>query len=436
MAPRAGSAAGKADIDSLTRCKDALELMLTNRGNPAVEIDRVLADEPQFLFGHCLRAALIVRADDDAARSKLVASVTAIETECPDAGDPARRHASAARAWLDGDQALAVERYGAILIDWPRDILALVVAHALDFRLGQRRMLRDRVAQVMPEWKSTVLGYPSVLAMYAFGLEENGQYRRAEKAARRALAFDPRHPGAIHVIAHVMEMQGRAREGLKFLAATKSAWMDTTGISVHLAWHRALFHLDADDPESALAVYDAQIAKPGVADMSELADASALLWRLQLRNIRVGERWQLLADRWERQTLVGMRLFYVAHAMMALATAGRSATVQRVFNLLPHIETNGAAVSYPEDALILPLCRALLAFANGDYPGCIEWLGRVRHIAHRCGGSLAQCDLIHLTLTEAALRAHRANLARALVAERTAMKPASQLNQRLQRRLA
>ena len=128
-----------------------------------------------------------------------------------------------------------------------------------------------------------VPGYPSVLAMYAFGLEENGQYRRAEKAARRALAFDPRHPGAIHVIAHVMEMQGRAREGLEFLAATELAWMDTTGISVHLAWHRALFHLDADDPESALAVYDAQIAKPGVADMSELADASALFWRLKLQ---------------------------------------------------------------------------------------------------------------------------------------------------------
>ncbi|MGC1822500.1 MAG: tetratricopeptide repeat protein, partial [Pseudolabrys sp.] len=116
-----------------------------------------------------------------------------------------RRHAAAARAWLDGDEVLAVERYGAIVSDWPRDILALVAAHALDFRLGQRRMLRDRVAEVLPEWKAAFPGYASVLTMYAFGLEENGQYRRAEKAARRALALDPRHPGAIHVIAHVME---------------------------------------------------------------------------------------------------------------------------------------------------------------------------------------------------------------------------------------
>ena len=138
-----------------------------------------------------------------------------------DTDDPARRHAAAARAWHDGDDGLAAERYGAILIDCPRDILALAVAHALDFRLGERRMLRDRVAQVMPAWEDTVPGYASVLAMYAFGLEENGQLRHAEKLARRALALDPQHPGAIHAIAHVMEMRGRAREGLEFLAATE-----------------------------------------------------------------------------------------------------------------------------------------------------------------------------------------------------------------------
>lgn len=435
MGPYVDSTIDKADLDSLARCKRALELMLTNRGNPACEVERVLSKDPELVFGHCLRAALTVRADDFAARSKVVASVTAIEAICPDINHPARRHALAARAWLDGDQVLAAERYGAILIDCPRDILALVVANAIDFRLGQRRMLRDRVAQVISKWESTAPGYASVLAMYAFGLEENGQYGRAEKIARRALALDPQHPGAIHVIAHVMEMQGRAREGLEFLAATESAWMDTTSISVHLAWHRALFHLDADDPKSALAVYDAQIANTPAWEMSALADASALLWRLQLRNIRVDERWQELADRWQTQALTGVRYFYIAHATMALAAAGRTAAAQHILSALPQIQAGIDATLHPDDALILPLCRALVAFAYGDYAGCAEWLGRVRYIAHRCGGSLAQCDLIHLTFTEAALRAHRANLARALVAERTAQKPASQLNLALQRRL-
>src|SRR5215467_5521799 len=436
MALHAESGTDKTDFDSHTRYDRALELMLTSRGNPLVEVDRVLADNPEFVFAHCLRAAIIVRGDHDAARSKLVASISTLETNCSDSDDSARGHASAASAWLEGDQALAVERYGAILIDQPRDILALAVAHAIDFRLGQRRMLRDRVAQILPEWNESLPGYASVLAMYAFGLEENGQYRRAEEIARRALALDPGHPGAIHVIAHVMEMQGRDREGLEFLAKTESAWKDTTGISVHLAWHRALFHLDADDPESALAVYDAQIVNPREADRSELADASALLWRLELLNFRVDERWKPLADRWQTQDLNGARPFYVAHAMMALAVTRRTAAVQRIFNALPHVEMSGITSSYSEDVLLLQLCKALLAFAHGDYASAVELLTRVRHIAHRCGGSLAQCDLIHLTFTEAAFRAQKANLARALVAERTAQKPTSRLNRVLQQRLA
>ena len=106
-----------------------------------------------------------------------------------------------------------------------------------------------------------------------------------------------------------MEMQGRAREGLAFLAATESAWIEGTGFSVHLAWHRALFHLDANDLESALATYDAQIANARAPGISVLADASALLWRLQLRNIEVSERWRMLADRWEMQTLTDARPF-------------------------------------------------------------------------------------------------------------------------------
>jgi tetratricopeptide (TPR) repeat protein len=387
------------------------------------------------LFGHCLRAALIVCTDAVAARPSLAVSMAAIEAACPDAQNRAHRHALAARAWFDGDASLAVERYGSILIDWPRDILALVVAHALDFRLGHRRMLRDRVARILPELEATSPYYASALAMYAFGLEENGQYDRAEKIARQALAVDARHPGAIHVIAHVMEMQGRAREGLAFLAETESAWREGTGFSVHLAWHRALFHLDAGDPEAALATYDSQIGNAYAPGLSVLADASSLLWRLQLRNVDVGSRWSVLANLWERQTLAGARPFYVVHAMMAFAAAGGTTAAARIITSFRQTESTSASSLLPEEALAQPFCEALLAFASSDFSACVGWLTRVRHFAHRCGGSLAQCDLIHLTLTEAAFRARKDRLARTLVTERAARKPASQLNRLLQRRL-
>jgi hypothetical protein len=59
----------------------------------------------------------------------------------------------------------------------------------------------------------------------------------------------------------------------------------------------------------------------------------------------------------------------------------------------------------------------------------------VHGIAHRCGGSLAQCDIVHLTFTEAALRGRKTRLASVLVAERAAQKPTSRLNARLRARL-
>lgn len=94
-----------------------------------------------------------------------------------------------------------------------------------------------------------------------------------------------------------------------------------------------------------------------------------------------------------------------------------------------------ASQHFFQDVLAQPLCGALLAFASYGCDLCIEWLGHVRHVSDRCGGSLAQCDLVQLTFIEAALRARNAHLARALVAERVAQRPASPLNRLLRRRL-
>ena len=411
--------------DTRQRCEHALKMLLTQHGDPFIEVEQILADDPGCVFGHCLRTALIVRDDNAAQRAVVAASVATIEAACPDINHPARLHATAARAWFEGNSARAVALYSGIVVDWPHDILALTVAHALDFHLGRPRIMRDRIAKVLPKWTAAVPGYPSLLAMYAFALEENGQYRRAEKMARRALALDPEHTGAIHVVAHVMEMQGRADDGLAFLAETETAWAEGAALSLHLAWHRALFYMEASDFKSALSTYDALIESAGTSDISALADGSALLWRLQLQNIDVRDRWRMLASRWEMQTLTDARSFYIVHAMMALAAAERAAPAACLIEALRVRDRDETSSLPPEDAIALPLCEALLAFARNDYAACVAWLVRVRHIAHRCGGSLAQCDLIHLTLTEAALRARKAHIARTLVAERTAQKPAS-----------
>src|SRR3990172_3505657 len=85
--------AAQSTAGTLRRCEHALELVLTHRGNPSAEVDRVLADDPQCVLGHCLRSALIVLADDARARSTLAARLAVIEAASTNKNEPARRPA-------------------------------------------------------------------------------------------------------------------------------------------------------------------------------------------------------------------------------------------------------------------------------------------------------------------------------------------------------
>jgi hypothetical protein len=77
-----------------------------------------------------------------------------------------------------------------------------------------------------------------------------------------------------------------------------------------------------------------------------------------------------------------------------------------------------------------------MAFGERDYETAAATLHDLRHLAQRCGGSRAQCDLLHLTLVESALRCGNTPMARSLVAERIASRPHSVSNWHLMARVA
>ena len=423
------------NADSLAAYEIALERLHGHRGDPQAPIDRALASDPGFVMGRGVQAGLLVLADDAPAHRQLADVIHAAHVAETRMLDRERRHLAAARAALQRNPRRAARLYGDLVLDYPRDILALQLAHSFDFHFGRRELLRDRVARVLPFWDCSVPGYGSVLAMLAFGHEENGEYARAKTVARAALEHAPGHPGAIHAIAHVMEMQGRPADGDAWLEATAPDWAEGTSFSVHNAWHLALCHVDLDESARALAIYDARIAPDTDPSASRLIDAAALLWRLQLRGVDVHARWLVVANAWEEIVFDQHRVFNQAHAMMAFAAAGRTAVANRVLRALRSGVMN-AHGSRDEARSAVIVCEALQAFAGGDYAGTVDRLALVRHLADRCGGSIAQCDVIHLTLVEAALRSRRATLARTLTTERTARRPGSRLNGLLAARAA
>ena len=408
----------------------AIGMLFNRSGDPAAAAAAALAHDPDFVMGHCLQAALLVLSADEATEPALRDCLAEAGRRSRHANERERRHIAAARAWLEREFPRSVGMYSDLLVDYPRDRIALRVAHFGDFFLGQHAMLRDRVAQVLPAWDESMPGYGHVLGMYAFGLEETAHYTRAEEVARHALALDRPNPGAIHAVAHVMEMQGRQREGIAFLAQTAAQWSRSDGNATHLWWHAALFHLDWDETGSAVDIYDAHIAPRPAMPLSSLADASALLWRLHLRGVPLGGRWRRLADRWAERRLSGVFPFYDLHALAAYVGAGNTGRVEQSLAALRRRAAGRDPGAQRTRDIPLRIAEAFAAFGREDYGAAIEGLGRVRAMG-QLSGSHAQRDAIHLTLLEAALRHRHVRLARALAAERTALKPRSAFNRAL-----
>ncbi len=424
------------DATSLQRYEQAAELAVGYYLDPLAIIQTALEDDPHFAAAHCLRAALMVTATDRGALPMLRESIEAIESLGRRANERERAHAAAARAWLHGDFVGSIRRYGDILLDYPHDLLALQTAHVGDFFLGASTMLRDRIAQVMPLWDVSIPGYSYVLGMYAFGLEENGSYSRAEDVGRRALELNGQDAWSVHAVAHVMEMQGRLREGIEFLTTREQDWAPNNALAYHNWWHLALYHLDIGDIAQVLSLYDRKIRVPSSQVPLELIDASALLWRLHVRGVDVGERWRTLAQAWEPAAEDAFYAFNDVHAVMAFVGAQRLDLANKTLACMEHRAAGGHTNAAMTREVGLPMAHALISFALGHYGECVELLLPIRTIAHRFGGSHAQRDLIHLTLVEAALRAGRMKLARALVAERTQLKAASPFNWQLSARVS
>jgi hypothetical protein len=421
-----------------TRNRKALDLYDTAvtqlnefRIDPMATIDAALQEDPGFVMGHAFKANLMVTTSERGAEAGIAASLAAAEPFLGHALERERAHLQAARAWLSRDFAGSAALYGTIAAEHPRDLVALQVAHLCDFLLGNAQMLRDRPSQVLYAWGDREVPSGIALGMQAFGLNECGNWALAESTGRRALELNPADIWAAHAVAHTMEMRGRTREGIDFLQRTAPDWSAQNFLAFHNWWHIALFHLENDDHASALALYDTRIRPVPTRVAFEMVDASALLWRLRLRGADVGNRWTELAESWKALAEDGYYAFNDVHSLMAFLATGDDTEVNRVIHGLEVAAARPDTNGMMSREVGLPVARALRAFEQQNYAVTIEELLRVRGFANRFGGSHAQRDILQLTVTEAALRAGRRSLARALISERLAAKVLSEFNQGL-----
>ncbi len=333
----------------------------------------------------------------------------------------------ALEASLAGRLASAIGCYEAILGAQPTDLLAQRLIQAELFWLGEMGWSADVSERIAAAWDGGQFGYGVHLSCRAFDLEETGHFREAEKLARQAVELDPTDAWGTHAVAHVMIMQGRFSEGVKWLDGLKDHWGETNQIALHLWWHRCLFHLELGQTEAVLEIYDSWVRNrdlPLIQAMPDLyidmQNGASMLLRLELCGIDVGGRWDEMA------ALAAARLddfsspFTAAHLAAILAAAGRFEDAETlVTNMAAFAKNqNETATLAPRTAVAaLPAARATIAHRQGDYDEVINQMWPARRMLRQIGGSHAQRDIFSLLLADAARRAERRDVLALVMAD-------------------
>lgn len=423
------------DQAAIRELDGAVSTLLILRNDSDVRAARAAQIDPGLIGAHVLRGLVNILGTDSSQLPAAREALAAGRAVAAGSLGRERAHLAALEAWISGRLFDACAIWEQILIDEPRDALAMYAAHQGDFFLGQSTELRDRVARRLPglDTSSKLAGY--YRGMYAFGLEETGQYARAEEQGVSAVDSDPRDAWAVHAVAHVLEMTNRVKEGESWLLDRTEDWDTDNFFAIHNWWHLALYYLDQRQFQEVLSLYDIRIRRNESHAILDLLDATALLWRLQLLGVELGRRWEPLVNAWAERIEDRWYAFNDYHAALTFAGAGRIDLLERLLAVLAHTAQQSGDNATMTRFVALPVAQAARDFVVGRYTAAVDRLLPIRAQSARAGGSNAQRDLLGLTLLVAAERAQERSLFRALVNERSMQRPASGINRHWQQQL-
>ncbi len=388
---------------------------------------------PEFAMAHLGKAWVFALANDPGLRPKAAALAETARDLALNEREAA--HLAALTQLCRGARAAAVATLDRHLMSYPFDLVAHQAAALIDGFLGRFDFLRDRAARAVPLWSRDRLGYGTILALHGFGLEEAGDYARAEDESRQAADLEPLSFWPHHTVSHVMEMTGRPEDGLGWMAARETLWSGADHLNeVHIWWHKALFHLELGQYDAALALYDGPLTTTQRPLALSLTNAAALLWRLDLLGCDLGDRWQQLAPLWQGRADGKCLAFADIHAAMAELRSGDEAAVDRRFGAMRETAAGDAEAAALYRDVAIPIVEGFRAFDRGAYGEALDALLPVRFDLWRIGGSHAQRDVVRWTMAEAAIRARQRDVAVALANERLASRQRSTPNRRFLQR--
>lgn len=315
-------------------------------------------------------------------------------------------YCASVNAWAMKDYFSALAFLEELTVRWPADLCALKWGQYHAFNLGDQKALlrfgeRGRVAHE---------NSPYTHGMLAFALEQNHRLAEAEAEGLRATEIAIDDAWAHHAVAHVMETTGRAHDGARWLSHCAHTWnRKGVFIRIHNWWHASLFQLSLGNTEAALEIFDNRLWGEWPEFPQEQIGASSLLWRLEMRGVDVGDRWQPIVE--YARAHVGDHLFpfHDAHYLFALTRAGGHDEVDSFCASL----RNAAAINKTTHGpiwrdVMIPLFDGIVAFTRGAFADCANHLHPIMPKIAAIGGSHAQRHVFEELLETSVARANGA----------------------------
>lgn len=304
------------------------------------------------------------------------------------ASERERQFCAAVEAWASRDYWRARDILDAMTVRWPADLCAIKWGQYHAFNLGDAgALLRfGERARIVFE------NEPYANGLLAFALEQNHRLDEAEETGRRASELAIDDAWAHHAVAHVMETQGRAEEGARWLERCSHTW-EKKGVFIrdHNWWHAALFQLTLGREDEALRIYDARLWGAWPEFPQEQIGAISMLWRLEMRGADVGERWLPIVAQVRRRAGEHILPFHDLHYLYALARAGAEGEACAFMtSLKAHAETASVSCKDFWRGVGIPAAEGVLAFAQNDCAHAAGSLAQALPDLHLAGGSHAQ----------------------------------------------
>ena len=388
-------------------------------GSQAADILQTAQAAPRCALAQAYAATLVMFSETGQAADLAQPYVQAAQ-RCPTNTREAL-YIRAVAGWVAGDLAQFITHMDKLLASHRRDVFSLKLAQTLHLLLGDFHTMLRLSTEAMPEISD--VGYAH--GMHAFALEQNHCIAQAQDSALHALSLNPRDPWAHHAFAHAQETQGRLDDGIQFMRKHAPYWRECNSfMRTHNWWHLALFHLDRDEPTAALDLYDQEVWGVWKDYSQDQMGAVALLARLELRGVEVGDRWQELSPYLLARVDETVSPFNDLHYLYGLARAGQTqAAADKLKRFAQDCARADGYVRRTWQEVGWPAARGVVAAGSGKFEQAVLDFGAVMARLQELGGSHAQRDLFELIYLDALRRSGQSPRARAILKKRIVDRP-------------